>query len=133
MFVTLLPMAVARVKDYREPTKEQIPEDTVIGTLKDEHKALYTLWLQTKKEADLKTVEANYADVADKEALNGKAYELASKAQLVYEAMWIAINDDFECWPKMYLQIRKGWVLVQAPPPKHQQFFRFSGFNPPEE
>jgi hypothetical protein len=134
VFLTLLPMALSRVKEYREPTKEQTPEDTMIGNLKDEHKALYTLWLQTKKEADLKTVEANYeTDPKEKEALSGKAYELAAKAQLVYEGMWIDINDEFECWAKMYLQIRKGWVLVQSPPPKQPQypFFRF-GPMPPE-
>lgn len=127
-------MALSRVKEYREPTKEQTPEDTVIGPLKDEHKALYTLWLQTKKEADLKTVEANYeTDPKAKEALSGKAYELAAKAQLVYEAMWIAINDDFETWPKMYLQICKGWVLVQTPPPKpHLAPFLHFGPMPPE-
>jgi len=133
-FLKLMPIALAEVKQYHEPTNEVAPEDTVIGVLENDHKALYTLWLQTKREADLKGVEARYeSDPEERERMNGKAYELGAKAQCVYELMWIAINDHFGVWPKMFLMIRKGWVLVQTPPPKQSQWRFGWPFAPPPE
>jgi hypothetical protein len=136
-FLKLLPMELSVITKFSEPTREVKSTDTVIGTIENDHKALYTLWLQTKKAGELKTIEANYeTDPEEKERLNGKAYELGAKAQALYELLWIAINDHFEVWPRMHLRIRKGWQLVQTPPPKqrgHSWPFIIGGPMSPEE
>lgn len=108
-FIKLLPLEMDEVKEYREPDMELREKDHVVGDMSDSLKKLWTLWKQTAYRADELKLQLRYGE---QNTSVGQARELESKAQVIRDIFWIAVNDEFELWGKLRVGVRKGFKVV---------------------
>ncbi len=114
----LLPLELAEVRNFKEPTGEVEPGEHQLGPISDELKAIHTLAFALAKEAEKQQLEAKYADTKEaRDACNLRYEELARKAAALSHLFVVGLCEDFKCWDKQCIVLRKGWIAVWIEPP----------------
>ena len=114
----LLSLELADIKTLKEPMTPVEPSDHQIGTISDELKALHTLSVMLKRESEKRELDAKYAENEEvKKALTSEACELRVKAITLSQIFVVGLCEDFGCWDKPYIALRKGFVAVWIDPP----------------
>ena len=116
-WLKLLPLEIQEVDVLIEPTDEVKEGETIVGTISDDLKKLWTLCRSMKKSAELLSIEVKYKQ-ADAEA-TGKVSELLTKARALEMIFWIGIFDELQLWGHPEQPgLRVGWQVVEFKRPE---------------
>ena len=122
-WLKLLPLELKEVKHLTEPVEEVKEGETVVGTISEDLKKLYTFFKTLEKEANLMEVELKYIKATPEQF--GKLAEKKNKAGILRGIFTIGIYDELGLWSHPEpADIRSGWRVVEY---KHQSFPGFLG------
>ena len=112
----LLPLDLQDVKELVEPIDEIKEGETVVGTVSEDLKKLWTLSRAGKKAAELLAVELSYTPPGATPE-RAKASEQVSKARIMEMLFWIGVMDELQLWghPEQ-CGLRVGWQVVEFKP-----------------
>ena len=113
----LLPLELNSIDNDHiiEPDYEMETEDTVVGTMPEMSKKLFTLGILLEKDANQHMLDSKYCmDKSKKLELEAKAQELAIKCSVVKALVWIDIRDTLGLWGTN-LGVRCGFKVVTYP------------------
>jgi len=111
-FLKLLPLELQEIKTYSEPHVEVGDNDHTVGTMSDELKKLYTLYMSYLRRAEELKLEARFGQIADTVEHSARTFEMKSKAEVLAGLFWVGVNDAFSLWTKPSSGVRKGYTVV---------------------
>jgi len=110
----MLPLELQEITEYIEPNSPVERNETVIGHMTDDHKKLYTLWLETDKWlAELK-LEFQFRRRKEDDERRALVGQLLSKSKVLKLLFWAAISDEFGLWGHdITTGVREGYTVVE--------------------
>ena len=126
-WLKFLPFEIKEVNKLIEPIEEVKEGETVVGTISDELKKIWTLHQSLKKSGELMQIDIKY-NKASSEVM-GNISELMSKARGLEVIFWIGAHDELHLWDNFdLLGLRVGWQVISYKQPAMPAFFKlFSG------
>lgn len=108
-FIKLLPLELAEIKEFQEPTADVVKGDHVVGEMSEDLKKLWTLWKQSAYRASELSLQHRYGQ---QNVTKAQATEAETKAEVLNIIFWIAIHDEFSLWDKNSTGVRRGFKVV---------------------
>ena len=108
-FIKLLPLELAEIKEFQEPTADIEDGDHVVGDMSEDLKKLWTLWKQSAYRASELKLQLRYGQ---QNVTKAQTTEAETKAEVLNIIFWIAIHDEFSLWDKESTGVRKGYKVV---------------------
>ena len=120
----LLPLEIQAVEELVEPTDEVKEGETIVGTVPDELKRLWSLHKSMKKAAEMMEIELRYTKGSAQD--RGKVCELMGKAKALEIIFWTGVLDEWQLWghPEQ-TALRVGWQVVEFKKPELPFPFKF--------
>ena len=114
-WLKMLPLELSEVTHLTEPVEEVKEGETIIGTISEDLKKLYTFFKAIEKEANLLEVELRYTKATPEQF--GKLAEKKNKAKILQGIFIIGIYDELGLWSHPELaDVRSGWRVVEYKP-----------------
>ncbi len=100
--------------DFHEPDMVISPKDHTVGPMTDTMIRLFTLYRQTAKEEAEVLVQLRFGrtNSSEKDAIEAKAHELHSKAEVLKRLFWAEVKEAYSLWGKDSIGVRAGYVVV---------------------
>lgn len=105
--------------DYVMPNNPCSPDDTPLGTISTDLKALWSIWKSTERRGDEMLLDLKYGRLENTDDIKVQVAKLKNKAHAIGALFWYSLAEHFDCWDALSLGVRKDWIAVKSKPQQY--------------